>query len=140
MPLLEKGAETFGAWNAVYEGQMETHLMVAITPAADCIVAAWKLDIDTKLVTGGSLSYTHAHPVYVLFNPWCLNDTVYMPGKYRSTIISCMFIHSQVPYSYRDRVLAPGYSMEDNLLLFSLCHFIPAYILLISAKISLIFL
>lgn len=92
MPLLEKGAETFGAWNAVYEGQMETHLMVAITPAADCIVAAWKLDIDTKLVTGGSLSYTHEHPVYVLFNPWCLNDTVYMPGKYRST--SIMHVHT----------------------------------------------
>ncbi|KAG7311372.1 hypothetical protein JYU34_002411 [Plutella xylostella] len=80
VPLLEKGSETLGSWNAVYEGQMDLHLMVAVTPAADCIVAAWNIDIDTKLTGGGSLSYTHPQPIYVLFNPWCLNDTVYMPG------------------------------------------------------------
>ncbi|XP_013182952.2 annulin isoform X1 [Amyelois transitella] len=80
VPLLEKGTETLGAWTAVYEGQMDSHLMVAVTPAADCIVAAWRLDIDTRLADGGSLSYTHPQPIYVLFNPWCLNDSVYMPG------------------------------------------------------------
>ncbi|XP_034826384.1 annulin-like isoform X1 [Maniola hyperantus] len=80
VPMLEKGSETSGAWNAVYEGQMDSHLMVAVTPAADCIVAAWRLDVDTKLNAGGSLSYTHPLPIYVLFNPWCLNDSVYMPG------------------------------------------------------------
>ncbi|XP_041969290.1 annulin-like isoform X2 [Aricia agestis] len=80
VPLLEKGSETLGAWNAVYEGQMDSHLMVAVTPAADCIVAAWRMDIDTKMSGGSSLSYTHPLPIYVLFNPWCLNDSVYMPG------------------------------------------------------------
>ncbi|KAI5632166.1 transglutaminase family domain-containing protein [Phthorimaea operculella] len=81
VPLLEKGSETTGGWNAVYEGQMDSHLMVAITPAADCIVAAWRIDVDTKLKSGaGSLSYTHPLPIYILFNPWCLNDQVYMPG------------------------------------------------------------
>ncbi|XP_068621101.1 annulin-like isoform X2 [Battus philenor] len=80
VPLLEKGSETLGSWSAVYEGQVDAHLMVAITPGVDCIVAAWKVDIDTKLVSGGSLSYTHPQPVYILFNPWCLNDSVYMPG------------------------------------------------------------
>ncbi|XP_039763506.1 annulin-like isoform X1 [Pararge aegeria] len=80
VPMLEKGSETLGAWNAVYEGQMDSHLMVAVTPAADCIVAAWRIDVDTKLNGGGSLSYTHPLPIYVLFNPWCLNDSVYMPG------------------------------------------------------------
>ncbi|XP_072936841.1 annulin-like isoform X2 [Epargyreus clarus] len=80
VPMLEKGSETLGAWSAVYEGQMDSHLMVAVTPAADCIVAAWRLDIDTKITGGGSLSYTHPQPIYVLFNPWCLNDSVYMPG------------------------------------------------------------
>lgn len=69
-----------GAWNATYEGQMDSHLMVAVTPAVDCIVAAWKIDIDTKLIGGTSLSYTHTQPIYILFNPWCLNDSVYMPG------------------------------------------------------------
>jgi transglutaminase 1 len=82
VPLLEKGSELQGSWTAVYEGQMDSHLMVAITPAADSIVAAWRLDIDTKLSGGSSLSYTHPQPIYVLFNPWCLNDSVYMPGIY----------------------------------------------------------
>ncbi|XP_063376431.1 annulin isoform X1 [Cydia fagiglandana] len=80
VPLLDKGTEMPGAWTAVYEGQMDSHLMVAVTASANCIVAAWRLDIDTKLKTGGSLSYTHPQPIYVLFNPWCLNDEVYMPG------------------------------------------------------------
>ncbi|XP_037297754.1 annulin isoform X2 [Manduca sexta] len=81
VPLLEKGSETVGAWSAVFESQVDSHLMVAVTPAPDCIVAAWKVDIDTKLTGGSSLSYTHPHPIYVLFNAWCLNDSVYMPGQ-----------------------------------------------------------
>ncbi|XP_047544749.1 annulin-like isoform X1 [Vanessa atalanta] len=80
VPMLEKGSETLGAWNAVYDGQMDSHLMVAVTAAADCIVAAWRIDVDTRLNGGESLSYTHPLPIYVLFNPWCLNDSVYMPG------------------------------------------------------------
>lgn len=80
VPLLEKGSETVGSWNAVYEGQMDSHLMVAVTASADCIVAAWKIDVDTKLEGGSSLSYTHSKPIYMLFNPWCLSDSVYMPG------------------------------------------------------------
>lgn len=83
--MLEKGSEMLGAWSAVYEGQMDSHLMVAVTPAADCIVAAWRIDIDTKITGGGSLSYTHPQPIYVLFNPWCLNDSVYMPGELHNT-------------------------------------------------------
>ncbi|OWR44550.1 putative annulin [Danaus plexippus plexippus] len=80
VPMLEKGSETLGSWNAVYEGQIDSHLMVAVTPAADCIVAAWRLDVDTKLSGTGALSYTHPRPIYIIFNPWCLNDSVYMPG------------------------------------------------------------
>lgn len=79
VPLLEKGSETTGNWSAVYESQVDSHLMVVVTAAADCIVAAWKLDIDTRITGGSSLSYTHPQLIYVLFNPWCLNDSVYMP-------------------------------------------------------------
>ncbi|XP_075992470.1 annulin-like isoform X2 [Anticarsia gemmatalis] len=81
VPLLEKGAESFGAWTATYEGQVDNHLMVAVTPAPDCIVAAWKLDVDTRISDGSSLSYRHALPIYVLFNPWCPKDSVYMPEQ-----------------------------------------------------------
>lgn len=81
VPLLERGSETVGLWSAVYDSQVDSHLMVSVTAAADCMVAAWKVDIDTKLIGGSSLSYTHPLPIYVLFNPWCLNDSVYMPGE-----------------------------------------------------------
>lgn len=80
VPLREKGAQPSGAWNATYEGQIDSHLMVAVTPAADCIVASWSLEVDTKLNQGRSLSYKHPVPIYILFNPWCKNDTVYMPS------------------------------------------------------------
>ncbi|XP_050560187.1 annulin isoform X3 [Spodoptera frugiperda] len=81
VPLREKGAQPSGAWNATYEGQIDSHLMVAVTPAADCIVASWSLEVDTKLNQGRSLSYKHPVPIYILFNPWCKNDTVYMPSQ-----------------------------------------------------------
>ncbi|CAB3230840.1 unnamed protein product [Arctia plantaginis] len=80
VPLLEKGSETVGTWSAIYESQVDNHLMVSVTPASDCIVASWKLEIDTKLSGGSSLSYRHPLPIYVLFNAWCLTDSVYMPG------------------------------------------------------------
>ncbi|XP_049869719.1 annulin isoform X2 [Pectinophora gossypiella] len=79
VPLLEKGSESPRGWNAVYEGQMDSHLMVAVTPASNCIVGTWRLDIDTKLKSSSSsLSYTHPQQIYILFNPWCPNDSVYL--------------------------------------------------------------
>ncbi|XP_022820875.1 annulin-like [Spodoptera litura] len=76
VPLLKKGSEIFGTWTVTYEGQIDSHLMVAVTPAADCIVASWKLQVDTRHSDG---NYKHPLSIYVLFNPWCLTDSVYMP-------------------------------------------------------------
>lgn len=80
VPLLEKEADHPGTWSAVYDSQMETRLKVLITPSSNCIVAPWRLDVDTRLASGGSLSYTSPQTFYILFNPWSLSDTVYMSG------------------------------------------------------------
>lgn len=80
VPLLAKGAESGTAWNAVLESSNENVIGVKITPAADAIVGQWKMDIDTKLKNDGAVSYSHKDPIYILFNPWCRQDQVFLEG------------------------------------------------------------
>ncbi|KAJ4442291.1 hypothetical protein ANN_12159, partial [Periplaneta americana] len=80
VPLLAKGAESGTAWNAVLESSNENVIRVKITPAADAIVGQWKMDIDTKLKNDGAVSYSHKDPFYILFNPWCRQDQVFLEG------------------------------------------------------------
>uniref|UniRef100_A0A336LKB0 protein-glutamine gamma-glutamyltransferase n=1 Tax=Culicoides sonorensis TaxID=179676 RepID=A0A336LKB0_CULSO len=54
---------------------IEIHIKAGITAP----VTKWKLDIDTKLFEGGSKTYSLPQPFYLLFNPWCKWDQVYMP-------------------------------------------------------------
>ncbi|XP_067007547.1 annulin [Anabrus simplex] len=81
VPLLAKGAESGGAWNAVLDSSNEDVIQVQITPAADSIIGQWKMDIDTKLKNNGAVSYSHKEPFYILYNPWCRQDQVYMEGE-----------------------------------------------------------
>ncbi|XP_026465258.1 annulin-like [Ctenocephalides felis] len=67
-----------GQWSVAARNYEGTTLEVEVTPAHDCIVAQWKLDIDTKLLRGGAVSYSLPQPFYVLYNPWCSRDQVYM--------------------------------------------------------------
>lgn len=80
VPLLTKGAESGATWNAVLESSNENVIRIKITPAADAIVGQWKMDIDTKLKNDGAVSYSHKEPFYILFNPWCKQDQVYLAG------------------------------------------------------------
>ncbi|XP_026726770.1 annulin-like [Trichoplusia ni] len=80
VPILESGPGSVGGWSATYVGQENSLLTVSVCAAADCIVAAWRFDIDTRLNGSSSLTYTHTQPIYILFNPWCIVDNVYMPG------------------------------------------------------------
>ncbi|KAK2715757.1 hypothetical protein QYM36_010360, partial [Artemia franciscana] len=53
-----------------------------IATPADCIVGAWHLDIDTQRKDGNdSICYTLPTPLYILFNPWCKVDQVYMEDE-----------------------------------------------------------
>nr|CAD7601167.1 unnamed protein product [Timema genevievae] len=80
VPLLANGAESGGAWNAVLENSTENIITVHVTPAADSIIGQWNIEIDTKLKNDGAFSYSHKDPIYILYNPWCRLDQVYMEG------------------------------------------------------------
>lgn len=56
-------------------------MRVKIISPSKCPVAEWKLEIDTKLYSGGALSYRIPETIFVLFNPWCLQDQVYLSDE-----------------------------------------------------------
>ncbi|XP_063239972.1 annulin [Bacillus rossius redtenbacheri] len=80
-PLLPVGAEPGEDWHAVLDGSQDNTVTVKITPSAGCIVGKWKFDIDTKVKNNGALSYSHKDCVYLLYNPWCRLDQVFMEGE-----------------------------------------------------------
>ncbi|XP_017060322.2 annulin-like [Drosophila ficusphila] len=65
-------------WSAGIESQESQTLSVLIKPPSTCPVAEWKLEIDTKTNEYGSRSYSLPMPIYVLFNPYCPNDQVFL--------------------------------------------------------------
>lgn len=81
VPLLDRPPEVAGVWSAYIENQYENHLTVKILTAPSSVVAQWKIDIDTKLIGNGAVNYTHPLGFYLIFNPWCPQDDVYLEGK-----------------------------------------------------------
>lgn len=77
LPLMKKPEKDYN-WNVVLENVTDNVLTVQITPAADCVVAKWKLDIDTKIIGDSAYSYSWETGIYILYNPWCKNDQVYL--------------------------------------------------------------
>jgi transglutaminase 1 len=69
-------------WGASVNSINGDILEVLIKPAANALVTQWKLDIDSKVLNGTtSKSYSLPQPFYVLFNPWCREDQVYLEGE-----------------------------------------------------------
>lgn len=75
VPLLGKRSDDKG-WSAVVKSSTADTLTVEITPAPNCIVAAWKMDIDSKLKDNGAVSYSYPTNIFILYNPWCKQDQV----------------------------------------------------------------
>lgn len=65
-------------WTAKIESIEGDVMSVLIKPSATCPVTKWKLDVDTKLINGLSKTYPVTEKIYVLFNPWCVHDQVFM--------------------------------------------------------------
>lgn len=59
----------------------EHSLRVKIISPITCPVTEWKLEIDTKLYSGGALSYRIPESIFILFNPWVLKDQVYLSDE-----------------------------------------------------------
>lgn len=71
-------------WGASVNSINGDLLEILIKPAANSLVTQWKLDIDSKVLTGTvSKSFSLPQPFYNLFNPWCREDQVYLEGKLR---------------------------------------------------------
>ncbi|KAF4519866.1 hypothetical protein B566_EDAN005204 [Ephemera danica] len=86
LPLLAAGSapSSPNAWSATIEKNLPDSkaVRVLITPSADSIVGQWIMEVDTKRQTeGGAVSYEYPHPFFVLFNPWCKDDTVYLESE-----------------------------------------------------------
>lgn len=77
-PVLAPGSEDEGSWHAVIDSSEGNTLQMKITPAADAKIGKWKVDIDTKWKDNGAVSFTVKNPFYLLFNPWCEYDTVFL--------------------------------------------------------------
>lgn len=69
-------------WGCAIESQHGDVLEIVVKPAATAPIGEWKFDIDTQLRNGdGSASFNSPANFFVLFNPWCRDDQVYLPGK-----------------------------------------------------------
>lgn len=69
-------------WSCVIDGKHGNILEILVKPAANAAIGEWNFDIDTQLTQGGGAS-TFKSPTtfFLLFNPWCLDDLVYMGGN-----------------------------------------------------------
>lgn len=68
-------------WKAVLESVEDNALTINIRASAKASVSKWSMSIDTKLI--GSDQVINANvsvAFYLLFNPWCENDYVYLEG------------------------------------------------------------
>lgn len=70
-------------WRAVLETQEDEVLTISIRPSARASVSKWNLAIDTKQVGFDQVINANVSvDFYLLFNPWCENDYVYLEGMY----------------------------------------------------------
>ncbi|XP_012267680.2 annulin isoform X2 [Athalia rosae] len=76
--VLPAGIEGEGSWRANIVSAMGNSIRMKIVSPADSKVGKWKMDIDTKWKNNGAVSFTLKSPIYVIFNPWCEYDTVFL--------------------------------------------------------------
>lgn len=69
-------------WCAGIEEKIGDILVIHIKASVHAPVTQWKMDVDSKLLEGGSKTYSLPQAFYLLFNPWCKWDQVYMPSNF----------------------------------------------------------
>ncbi|KOX78769.1 Annulin [Melipona quadrifasciata] len=79
IPVLYPGEPSEGSWQATIDAIEPNFIRLRIVTAPDAIIGKWKMDVDTKNKNlDGAVSYTMKQPFYLIFNPWCKEDAVYM--------------------------------------------------------------
>ncbi|KAK2155991.1 hypothetical protein LSH36_224g02007 [Paralvinella palmiformis] len=70
-------------WSCSLQSTKGDKITLAVLSPPTCYVGRWKLVVETWLKKEAKnkvdvLKYTHQHPVYIIFNPFCKDDQVYM--------------------------------------------------------------
>lgn len=81
VPLKENPSNGNGHWSAyvMSTDDVDPHVVsVRITPPNNCIVGQWIFDIDTRFGQEAAMFSAKGNPIYILFNPWCPTDEVYI--------------------------------------------------------------
>ncbi|XP_060601328.1 annulin-like [Ruditapes philippinarum] len=71
-------------WGAYIKSDSNGWLTVVVTTPPTCAVGKWTMKIDVvKKKDNKSVvfRYVHKDPIYILFNPWCKDDGVFMENK-----------------------------------------------------------
>ncbi|CAG5134108.1 unnamed protein product [Candidula unifasciata] len=71
-------------WGAKIVSRQGNTLTIDVFTPSTCFVAKWafKIDVVKKENTDVSVyRYNHKNPIYILFNPWCKDDAVFMPEE-----------------------------------------------------------
>ncbi|KAI5705335.1 hypothetical protein M8J75_013984 [Diaphorina citri] len=81
VPLLPENAESQDIWAARLIDAYDNVVIAEILTDPECIVGEWNFEIDTKLMYDGALSYSHPDSMFILFNPWCPDDDVFLESE-----------------------------------------------------------
>ncbi|PVD21176.1 hypothetical protein C0Q70_19343 [Pomacea canaliculata] len=71
-------------WGAKIDSQSGNTVNVTFFTPPDCIVGKWSFKVDVVRRTDNQTSvfrYNYKDPIYILFNPWCKEDAVYMENE-----------------------------------------------------------
>lgn len=69
-------------WSCILDGKHGDVLEILIKPAANAAIGEWNIDVDTqlKVAGGGAATFKSPNTIFILFNPWCREDSVYFEG------------------------------------------------------------
>ncbi|GAB6029803.1 hypothetical protein CHUAL_005515 [Chamberlinius hualienensis] len=86
VPVVEETPEVSKTeWTAKLINNNGFTITLEILIPSQAIVGAWSLDVDTKLNTSTAaneaLRYASPDPVYIIFNPWCKDDLVFLDNE-----------------------------------------------------------
>ncbi|XP_034945845.1 annulin-like isoform X2 [Chelonus insularis] len=81
-PLLNEGEISEGAWHATLYSVEVNSMVIKITSPPNALVGKWKIEIDAKKKnSGGAISFSVNEPFYIIFNPWCPDDEVFLDDE-----------------------------------------------------------
>uniref|UniRef100_A0A0B7AU70 protein-glutamine gamma-glutamyltransferase n=1 Tax=Arion vulgaris TaxID=1028688 RepID=A0A0B7AU70_9EUPU len=71
-------------WGAKISRLRGNSITIKIFTPPTCFIAKWVFKIDVVKKENTKINvyrYVHKNPIYIIFNPWCTDDSVYMQDK-----------------------------------------------------------